>query len=177
MLLGGGHAGHHDDNAGLPAASATYITAGDGLLYLVAETTSPANNVRAYHVEVFDPVTSQGQVLSPVVLSNVGSAIAHMGFIYGDGALWLYGYSYPAAEPAVVQISPATGAVERTIRSVPEIGGTFPTVAADRAGPGSAAVRAGRRGSTGCAGCRSGHDGLCRPGGAEQFGALALGRR
>ncbi len=117
----------------LPACAA-YITAGDGLLYLVAETTSPANNVRAYHIEVFDPVTSQGQVLSPVVLSNVGSAIAHMGFTYGDGALWLYGYSYPAAEPAVVQISPATGAVERTIRSVPEIGGTFPTVAADRAG-------------------------------------------
>ncbi len=117
----------------LPAC-ATYITAGDGLLYLVAETTSPADNIRAYHVEVFDPATSRGQVLTPVVLSNVGSAVAHMGFTYGDGALWLYGYSYPAAEPAVVQISPTTGVVESTIRSVPQIGGTFPTVAADRAG-------------------------------------------
>ncbi len=117
----------------LPAC-ATYMAAGEGRLFLVAETFAPAGNVRAYHIEVFDPVTRQAQVLAPTVLSNVGSAIAHMGFTYGDGALWLYGYSYPSAAPTVVRISPTSGSVEATITSVPQIGGTFPTVAADSAG-------------------------------------------
>ena len=117
----------------LPAC-ATYMAAGDGRLFLVAEALSAQNNVRAYHIEVFDPSTHLAQVLAPVVLSNVGSAIAHMGFTYGDGALWLYGYSYPAAEPAVVRISPTSGAVEATTSSVPQIGGIFPAVAADNAG-------------------------------------------
>ncbi len=117
----------------LPAC-ATYMAAGDGRIFLVAEALSAASNVRAYHIEVFDPATHLAQVLAPVVLSNVGSAIAHMGFTYGDGALWLYGYSYPAAEPAVVRISPTSGAVEATTSSVPQIGGIFPAVVADGAG-------------------------------------------
>ncbi len=117
----------------LPAC-ATYMAAGDGRLFLVAEASSAPNNVRAYHIEVFDPSTHLAQVLAPVVLRNVGSAIAHMGFTYGDGALWLYGYSYPVAEPAIVRISPTSGAVEATTSSVPQIGGIFPAVAADSAG-------------------------------------------
>jgi hypothetical protein len=117
----------------LPAC-ATYMAAGDGRLFLVAEALSAPSNVRAYHIEVFDPSNHLAQVLAPLDLSNVGSAIAHMGFAYGDGALWLYGYSYPAAEPAVVRISPTSGAVEAATSAVPPIGGIFPAVAADGAG-------------------------------------------
>ncbi len=117
----------------LPAC-ASYVTTGDGRIYLVATQGLSADNVRAYHVEVFDPATHVAQVMSPVVLNNVGSAIAHMGFTYGDGALWLYGYRYPAATPAVVRISPTSGAVESTIGSVPGIGGIFPAIAANGAG-------------------------------------------
>ena len=95
---GRGYAGDHDVDPRSPAACASYVTTGDGRIYLVATQGLAAANVRAYHVEVFDPATHVAQVLSPVVLSNVGSAIAHMGFTYGDGALWLYGYRYPAAD-------------------------------------------------------------------------------
>lgn len=117
----------------LPAC-ASYITEGGGRIFLVVTQGISADNVRAYHVEVFDPATHVAHVLSPIVLNNVGSAIAHMGFVYGDGALWLYGYQYPAAAPTVVRISPTSGAVESTIGAVPAIGGIFPAVAANEAG-------------------------------------------
>ncbi|MGA2474704.1 MAG: hypothetical protein ABSG39_14640, partial [Acidimicrobiales bacterium] len=41
--------------------------------------------------------------LSPVVMSVVGSSIAHTDFTYGDGSLWLYGYQMLAG-PQVVRI-------------------------------------------------------------------------
>lgn len=111
---------------------ATDVTAGNGEMYLLVNAVEGNTNTRAYHVEVFDPATGLAQVLAPVVLQNVGSAVAHTDLTFGDGALWLYGYA--TGTPQVVRISPESGAVESTIDDAPPIGGVYPTVSADAAG-------------------------------------------
>ena len=111
---------------------ATGITSGNGRVYLLVNLTQPGTGTRDYHVEVFDPATGTAQVLAPVVLQNVGSAVAHTDFTFGDGFLWLYGYAL--GQPEVVRIAPDTGDVESTIDNPPEIGGVYPAVVADAAG-------------------------------------------
>jgi hypothetical protein len=112
---------------------ASDITSGDGQVYLLINLVEPSTNTRDYHVEVFDPTTGVTQVLPPVVLQNIGSAVAHTDLVFGDGSLWLYGYAL-GGKTEVVQISPVTGGVESMIGNPPEIGGIFPAVVAD--GPG-----------------------------------------
>lgn len=111
---------------------ATGMTSGNGRVYMLVNQTQPGTDERDYQIEVFDPATDAAQVLAPVVLQNIGSAVAHTDVSFGAGSLWLYGYAN--ASPEVVQISPQTGAVERTIHNPPQIGGVFPAVVADRAG-------------------------------------------
>jgi hypothetical protein len=112
---------------------ATGIASGNGQVYLLVNQVQPDTNTRDYQIEVFDPASATAQVLSPVVLQNVGSAVAHTDLSFGDGSLWLYGYALGGRDE-VVQISPQTGAVESTIGNAPEIGGIYPAVAANRAG-------------------------------------------
>jgi hypothetical protein len=115
-------------------ACATDIAAAGGRVYLLASEFVPGTAAtRQLHLEVFDPRSGEARVLSPVVMSIVGSGIAHTAFAVGDGALWLYGPQMLAG-PQVVRISPQTGMVTATFESVPEIGGIYPTVAADGAG-------------------------------------------
>lgn len=113
-------------------ACATDITSGNGRVYLLTNRQQPSDNTREYHIEVFDPGSASARVLAPVVLTNIGSAVAHTDLSFGDGALWLYGYS--SGRPEVVRISPDSGAVEETLTSVPAIGGVFPALAANTAG-------------------------------------------
>lgn len=97
-------------------ACATDITSGNGRVYLLTNVQQRSSNTRAYHVEVFDPRSASASVLAPVVLTNVGSAVAHTDLSFGDGALWLYGYV--SGGPEVVRIAPDSGAVEETLTSV-----------------------------------------------------------
>jgi hypothetical protein len=112
---------------------ATDIASGEGRVYLLVNQVQPNTNTRDYQIEVFDPATLSAQVLPPVVLQNVGSAVAHTDLSYGEGSLWLYGYSL-GGKNEVVQISPGTGAVENTIGDAPAIGGVYPAVVATSAG-------------------------------------------
>ena len=112
---------------------ATGIASGNGKVYLLVNQVELPSNTRDYHIEVFDPVTGAAQVLPPVVLQNVGSAVAHTDLSFGDGSLWLYGYSIGGSSE-VVQISPQTGGVQSTIPNAPEIGGVYPAVVATSAG-------------------------------------------
>ncbi len=116
----------------LPAC-ATDIAAGGGRVYLVTAEYARGANAQPLHIDVFDPRDGKARILSPVVLSVVGSAIAHTDFTYGDGALWLYGEQMLAG-PEVVRISPATGAVTATLEPAVAIGGIDPAVAANDAG-------------------------------------------
>ncbi|HEY6472750.1 MAG TPA: hypothetical protein VIY26_07650, partial [Acidimicrobiales bacterium] len=110
----------------------TDVAAGNGEVYLLVNAVEGETNTRAYHVEVFDPSTGLAQVLAPVVLQNVGSAVAHTDLTFGDGSLWLYGYA--TGTPEVVRIAPGSGTVESTIVNAPPIGGLYPAVAADAVG-------------------------------------------
>ncbi len=112
---------------------ATGIASGNGRVYLLVDRVQPDTNTRDYQIEVFDPATLSAQVLPPVVLQNVGSAVAHTDLSFGDGSLWLYGYAL-GGKTEVVQISPETGAVENTIGNAPQIGGVYPAVVANGAG-------------------------------------------
>ena len=117
----------------LPAC-ATYITAGGGRIFSWRHQASrPTTSGSITSKSSIRPLTSPTCCRQSSSATS-GARSAHMGFTYGGGALWLYGYQYPAAAPTVVRISPTSGAVESTIGSVPGIGGIFPTVAADHAG-------------------------------------------
>jgi hypothetical protein len=112
---------------------ATGITSGNGRVYLLVNQVQPNTDTRDYRIEVFDPATFRAQLLSPVVLQNIGSAVAHTDLSFGAGSLWLYGYAL-GGKNEVVQISPDSGDVENTIGNAPEIGGVYPAVVADGAG-------------------------------------------
>jgi hypothetical protein len=105
------------------------IVAGQDHLYLETVEDSPDNG-HAIRIESVSTADETSTVFGPVVMTVVGSEIAHTQLGYADGWLWLYGYT---DGPEVVQISPTTGAVVRTVTDVPGIGGTEPIIAA---GPG-----------------------------------------
>src|SRR5580704_5858120 len=112
---------------------ATGITSGNGRVYLLVNQVQPNTNTRDYRIEVFDPTTLSAQVLPPVVLQNIGSAVAHTDLSFGDGSLWLYGYAL-GGKNEVVQIALDSGDVENTIGNAPEIGGVYPAVVGNSAG-------------------------------------------
>jgi hypothetical protein len=110
------------------------VTAGNGMIYLLAQQGEAASNIRQMHVESFDPRTGVATVMAPVVMGIVGSAIAHTDFTYGEGSLWLYAEDQAVGGPTVVRISPLTGQPVAPLTSVPAIGGLFPSVVADADG-------------------------------------------
>ncbi len=109
-------------------ACAIDVTAAATDVYMLVEEGQQQPNTWQMHVERFDVRTRAAEILSPVVMSIVGSGVAHTDFRYGDGSLWLYGTDARAGAE-VVQISPATGAVVSVVQPVPQIGGIYPSVA------------------------------------------------
>ncbi|HVC69894.1 MAG TPA: hypothetical protein VNC61_06470 [Acidimicrobiales bacterium] len=106
------------------------IVAGNGALYLETEASQPGSNSVDIGIESFSTTTERSTFLSRHLMTVVGSEIAHTQLAYADGWLWLYG---DTDHDVVLQISPTSGAVVRTLTGVPAIGGTEPLVAA---GPG-----------------------------------------
>jgi hypothetical protein len=117
----------------LPACAADLV-AGNGRLFLLTDTFVPHTAAtRQLRIEVFDTSSHRAQVLAPVDMTMIGSAIAHQALAYGDGFLWLYGPT-SAGKTEVVQISPSTGMALTATSAVPSIGGVFPAVVANAAG-------------------------------------------
>jgi hypothetical protein len=110
------------------------VTAGNGMIYLLAQQGNAEANIRQMHVESFDPRSGAATVMAPVVMGIVGSAIAHTDFTYGEGSLWLYGEDQAVGGPTVVRISPLTGQPLGSVTSVPAIGGLYPSVVANANG-------------------------------------------
>lgn len=112
------------------------IAVGDGYLYLTGVTYQKGTNNETIQIERVDTATDHVTLLAPVVMTLVGSAIAHTAMTYGEGSLWLDGYDQASKDGAaeVVQISPATGGVINTITGVPAIGGAQPAMVANRGG-------------------------------------------
>jgi hypothetical protein len=98
------------------AACGGYITTGGGAIYLAAITYERGTNNDLVHIERFDPTTGHSTVMAPVVMTLVGSSEAHAAFAYADDSLWFRGYGTPGTpSDDLVQVSPSTGAVVRTI--------------------------------------------------------------
>lgn len=102
----------------LPACG-TYLAAGAGHLYLVSASYRKDSVTEDLHLESVDAATGQARIMTPVIDSVQGSGIAHLGFAYAEGSLWLY----DSAEQALLEISPATGAVTGKIDGVLSNGG------------------------------------------------------
>ena len=113
------------------------VAVGKAHLYLTAVTyvkgTSDSKQIRLVR---FDTTTGHATAMRPVDATVYGSEIAHTTMTYGNGSLWLYGSANTQGSRGVdvVQISPTTGAVIRTIIGVPDIGGTQPAIAANEGG-------------------------------------------
>lgn len=63
-----------------------------------------------YHLERVDP-TGRAAIFSPVDFVFDGSAIAHGGFAYGDGGLWIDGMD--GGVPTLVEVSPRSADIEQ----------------------------------------------------------------
>jgi hypothetical protein len=74
-------------------------------------------------------VTHNTTVMNPVVVATQGTGYAHMAMTFGDGALWLQPWG-----SAILEVSPATGGVIRTVPGAPFPGGGHPAIAANGAG-------------------------------------------
>ena len=149
LHLAGGHPSTFAIRAFALPDCATSLTAGDGEVYLLVNPVAAGTNTREYHVEVFDPTTGGAEITAPVVLQNIGSAVADTDMTFGNGSLWLYGGTPGSADrgPASRRItgqvvSPIVNAVLRSAASIPPSPPTGP-------GRGSGADRAARRSSTG----------------------------
>ncbi len=104
------------------AACGAYVTVGGGGIYLSAIAGVRGTNNELVQIERFDPATGQSVVMAPVVMTLEGSSEAHVAFAYADDSLWFRGSGTPGtSENDLVQISPRTGAVVRTITD-----GTWP---------------------------------------------------
>ena len=98
------------------AACGAYFAIGGGAIYLAAISFERGTNNDLVHIERFNPTTGHSTVMAPVVMTLVGSAQAHAAFAYADDSLWFRGYGTPGTpSDDLVQVSPSTGAVVRTI--------------------------------------------------------------
>jgi hypothetical protein len=108
------------------------VAVGANQIYLTDVTYVGDSNDEQIQIERFNTVTRRATVLAPVDMTLAGSSIAHTSMIYDDGSLWLWGYGAPGGpgtgRDEVVQISASSGAVLRTIRGVPDIGGIQPSM-------------------------------------------------
>jgi hypothetical protein len=107
------------------------VTAGNGALFLETTTADAKTESYAIRIERFSTSTHLATILSALSTTLfLGSDIAHTQLGYYDGSLWLYATPKASSSPQLLQLSPATGAVEWTYVDVPKIGGTEPIILA-----------------------------------------------
>lgn len=100
------------------ASCGDYVTSGGGDIYLAVITGVAPTNTEIVRVEQFDPATGRAIVMGPTVLTVSGSERAHCELAYASGSLWFWGAGSPGTQSSsLVQISPSTGTVERSIPS------------------------------------------------------------
>lgn len=103
------------------------VTAGPGAIFLETTVAHVKSETYAIHIERFSTSTDVSTVFGAVSATMaLGSDIAHTQLAYLGGSLWFYAWFNGRAE--VLELSTATGAVERVFRSVPQIGGTEPII-------------------------------------------------
>jgi len=103
------------------------VTAGPGAIFLETAVANVKSETYAIHIERFS-TSSHVSTVYPTVSATMflGSDIAHTQLAYVGGSLWFYAWLPAGAE--VLELSSATGAVERVFRSVPQIGGAEPII-------------------------------------------------
>ena len=105
------------------------VTAGPGAIYLEVPVAEVSSETYAVHIERFSTSTHASTLFGTVSATmSLGSGIAHTQLAYADGSLWFY--ANERGVPEVLQLSPSTGAVQRSFTPVPQIGGTEPLIAA-----------------------------------------------
>ena len=104
-----------------------YLAVGNGLIYIAGDVS--AINDDNFHLEIFNPATRHAAVMNAVMITTQGSGRAHMDMTYGAGSIWM---SYWGSE--LVQVSPSTGAVIRTITNAPPSEGGHGTIVANGGG-------------------------------------------
>jgi len=112
----------------LPACG-SYLSVGDGRIFLADGVFTLATDSDAFHIESFDTTTHRATVMAPVVVTTTGTGYAHIAMAYGAGSLWLNPWG-----DEVLQISASTGAVVRTITGFPVSNGGHPVMAGDGSG-------------------------------------------
>jgi hypothetical protein len=104
-------------------ACGSYVAVGEGRIFLADGAFTGATDVTAFHIESFDTVTGTAVVMGPVDISVTGTGYAHMAMTFAAGSLWLNPWS-----TEVLEISPSTGAVVRTVTGMPISGGGHPLI-------------------------------------------------
>jgi hypothetical protein len=110
-------------------ACGSYVAVGDGRIFLADGVFTEATDVTAFHVESFDTATGTGVVMAPIDISSTGTGYAHMAMTFAAGSLWLNPWS-----TRVLEISPETGAVVRTVTGMPVSNGGHPLIVGDGGG-------------------------------------------
>lgn len=113
---------------GLPACG-SYVTTGDGSIFLAAGHEARGDNGVQFHLERFDPSSGRATVMTPVMATAVGSDQAHFAMTYGDRYLWLASW-----DGTLRQVSPSTGRVVRTIPNVSTDSEGHPALTANAGG-------------------------------------------
>ena len=99
-------------------ACGAYVVRGGRDIFLTVITNLSPTNPQSVRLERFDPATGRSVVLPPVDVTVSGSSRAHCELAYADGAVWFWGYGTPGTPgDGLVEISPSTGAVMRTLPS------------------------------------------------------------
>ena len=115
----------------LPACG-SYVAVGGGRIFLADGVFTGATDTTTFHIESFDTATGAAVVMAPVDVTTTGTGYAHMSMTYGEDSLWLTTWG---SDGDVLQISPSTGAVVRTITEAPLTnGGGHPIVAGGGSG-------------------------------------------
>jgi hypothetical protein len=104
-----------------------YMAVGNGLIYIAGDVSAINND--EFHLEIFNPATKHSTVMNPVMITTEGSGRAHMDMAYGAESIWM---SYWGSE--LVQVSPSTGAVLRSITNAPPSEGGHGTIVANGGG-------------------------------------------
>jgi hypothetical protein len=106
-------------------ACGTYVAVGKGRIFLADGVFTGATDTTAFHIESFDVATGTAVVMAPVAIATTGTGYAHMALTFAGGSLWLNPWS-----AKVLEISPPTGAVIRTITGTAFSDGGHPVIAA-----------------------------------------------
>jgi hypothetical protein len=112
----------------LPACGSYFAVGGDRI-YMAESVFTLATDSDAFHIESFNMTTHTAVVMAPVDITTTGTGRAHMAMAYGAGWLWLAPWN-----DEVLQISPSTGAVVRSVTGVPASNGGHPVMVGGRSG-------------------------------------------